>query len=97
MADAGYNHGIRLTPMLNLRISLMTFVILFVALPALTWRVLDFLNEVLSGAVKMSLGQYCVTGSVAVLMQMIIISFLWLFIYKAAVLMFRVKTKSSVK
>jgi hypothetical protein len=97
MVDAVYNHDIGLTPMLNLRVSLMTFVILPVALSALTWRVLDFLNEALSGAVKMSLGQYCVTDSVAVLMQIIIIGFLGLFLYKAAALMLRVKTKSPVK
>jgi len=44
----------------------------------LLWRLLDFIEEVVSGRLKMSLGPLLLTGSVAVIVQLVIIILLLL-------------------
>jgi hypothetical protein len=52
------------------------------ALATLIWRVVDFLDELMSGATKMSLGKYMLEGHDALILQLVIINILLLLVYQ---------------
>jgi hypothetical protein len=53
-------------------------ILLTLLLLILFWRLLDFIDEALSGSLKMSLGPLLLTGSVAAIAQLVVIILLLL-------------------
>jgi len=58
--------------------------LVYAALPLLAWRLLDLLEEVINGPIKMSLGKYVVTGNAATALQLLIIGTLIYLVLSAA-------------
>jgi len=58
--------------------------VLCAAIPLLIWRLLDLLDEVLYGPIKMSLDTLVITGTIATLIQLAIIALLSFAVYRAA-------------
>jgi hypothetical protein len=58
--------------------------VLYAAVPLLLWRLLDLLDEVLYGPIKMSLATLVITGAAATLIQLAIIGLLSFVVYSAA-------------
>ena len=52
-------------------------VVLYIASPLLVWRLVDLLEEIISGPIKMSLGRYVVSGPLAAALQVFIIAVLF--------------------
>ena len=46
----------------------------YIALPLLTWRLLDLLEEIIIGPIKMSLDRWVITGPPAMALQVLIIT-----------------------
>ena len=53
----------------------------YLLLLVLVWRIADFLDELISGRVKMSLGEHAIEGSDAFIVQSLIIAILLLAAY----------------
>ena len=68
-ADRNASAQIRVLPRIFLTLLLLI----------LLWRLLDFIEEALSGSLKMSLGPLLLTGSVAAIVQLVVIILLLLF------------------
>jgi hypothetical protein len=58
--------------------------VLYIALPLLVWRLLDLLEELINGPIKMSLDRYVVTGTPATVLQVLIIAALFFVTFGAA-------------
>jgi hypothetical protein len=58
------------------------FALFPILLSTLIWRVVDFLDELMSGATKMSLGKYMLEGHNALILQLVIINILLLLLYQ---------------
>jgi hypothetical protein len=58
--------------------------VLYIALPILAWRLLDLLEEIINGPIKMSLDRYMVTGTPATVLQVLIIAVLFFVTFGAA-------------
>jgi uncharacterized membrane protein YedE/YeeE len=58
------------------------FALFHILLLTLIWRLVDFLDELMSGATKMSLGKYMLEGRDALILQSVIIGILWLLVYQ---------------
>lgn len=59
-------------------------VVLSIALPLLVWRLLDLLEEIINGPIKMSLDRWVVTGTPAAALQVLIITALFFVTFGAA-------------
>lgn len=62
-------------------------VVLYITLPLLVWRLLDLLEEMVNGPIKMSLERYVVTGPLAAALQVFIVAVLFLVTLGAATAM----------
>jgi len=58
------------------------FALFHILVLTLIWRLVDFFDEVMSGAVKMSLGKYMLEGRDALILQSLIIGILLLLAYR---------------
>jgi len=59
----------------------------YIALPLLVWRLLDLLEEIITGPIKMSLDRWVVTGTPAMALQVLIITALLFATFGAASVM----------
>ena len=59
-------------------------VVLYTALPLLIWRLLDLLEEIINGPIKMGLDRYVITGTPATALQVLIIAVLFFVTFGAA-------------
>ena len=57
---------------------------LYIALPLLVWRLVDLLEEIVNGPIKMSLDRHVVTGPLAAALQVLIIAVLLFVTFGAA-------------
>lgn len=60
----------------TLRPQKIQFVLFYILLLTLVWRLIDFLEEAISGVIKMSLGKWGLEGYDALLAQSVIIGIL---------------------
>ena len=60
------------------------FALLCVSLPVLIWRVVDFIQEAVSGLIKMSLGPLHLEGPIAVFLQLSLIACMIFVVTKVA-------------
>jgi hypothetical protein len=58
--------------------------VLYIALPLLAWRLLDLLEEMINGPIKLSLDRYVITGTPATALQLLIIAVLFFVTFGAA-------------
>ena len=65
-----------------LRVKYFLFALFYILLLTLAWRLIDFFDEVISGATKMSLGSFGLEGYDALVAQSVIICTLLLLVYK---------------
>lgn len=69
-------------------------VVLFISLPLLVWRLVDLLEEIINGPIKMSLERHVVTGPLAAALQVLIITILlWVTFGAAHVIASPIKEK----
>jgi hypothetical protein len=66
----------------TLRFEKIVFALFYLLLLTLIWRVIDFFDEALNGATKMSLGKYGLEGPDALIAQSVIIGILLLLVYQ---------------
>lgn len=66
----------------TLRYRQILFALFHILLLTLIWRLVDFLDELMSGATKMSLGNYGLEGYDALIAQSVIIGILLLLVYQ---------------
>lgn len=59
-----------------------TFLVFLPVCVLLGWRVADIADELLTGAIKMSVGQWVLEGYEAMVMQLVIIGLLLVFLIK---------------
>jgi hypothetical protein len=59
-------------------------VVLLITVPLLVWRLLDLLEELINGPIKMSLDRHVLTGPLAAALQVLIITALLLVTFVAA-------------
>ena len=66
----------------TLRFQKLLFALFYLLLLTLIWRLIDFFDEALNGATKMSFGKYGLEGPDALIAQSVIIGILLLLVYQ---------------